>query len=129
MLFNTVWTILVLVYLTVVPRLLASLYHSLIALVLLATFFWFAGSIALAVRLGAHTCGGGDFCTSYQSAQAATAFGFFIWALFTALLVFEALGFLQHGIKGRANADGTGTQMTSQTAPETYPQAPQAAQV
>ncbi|KAK2608575.1 hypothetical protein QQS21_002922 [Conoideocrella luteorostrata] len=122
MLFNTIWTLLVLVYLGVVPHVAAALYHGIIALALLAitTLFWFAGSIALAVFVGARDCVGSGICSVYKAAQAATAFGFFIWIMFTVLLVFELLGFLKHGLKGRANADTTGTKMTPQTAPQTY---------
>ncbi|KAH0595116.1 hypothetical protein MHUMG1_06865 [Metarhizium humberi] len=123
MLFNTIWTILVLIYLGVFPRFLSSLYHSIIALALLgiSTLFWFAGSIALAAFLGAGTCSGNNaFCSTYRSAQAATAFGFFIWAMFTTLTVFELLALLKHGFRKGANADSTGNQMTTQTA-QTYP--------
>ncbi|GAB0137583.1 hypothetical protein EsDP_00005843 [Epichloe bromicola] len=120
MLFNTIWTFPVLVYLAVVPRVAAALYLSVVALGLLAitTIFWFAGSIALADYLGVSDCDGGDFCSVYKASQAATAFGFFIWIMFTVLLAFEALRFFKHGIKGRANADVSGTQMTSQTEPQ-----------
>lgn len=121
MLFNTIWTILVLIYLGVVPIVMASLYHSIIALPLLAisTLFWFAGSIALAALIGVHTCTVRG-CGPYQASQAATAFGFFIWAMFTVLTVFELLALLKHGFKKGSNADSTGNQMTTQTA-QTYP--------
>ncbi|KAG6009196.1 hypothetical protein E4U21_003049 [Claviceps maximensis] len=116
MLFNTIWTLLVLVYLVLIPRLAAALYLSVVAVALLGitTIFWFAGSIALASFLGVGNCGG-DFCSVYQAAQAATAFGFFIWIMLTVLLVFEGLAFWRDGMKGRANADISGTQMHAQT--------------
>lgn len=117
MLFNTVWTILVLVYLGVVPIVMSSLYIGIVTLPLLAvtTIFWFSGSIAIAAYLGAGTCDNSStFCSVYKAAQAATAFGFFIWVMFTVLLVFEILAFLRSG-RGRATADAKGTQMTTQT--------------
>ncbi|OAA36816.1 MARVEL-like domain protein [Metarhizium rileyi] len=122
MLFNTIWTILVLIYLVVTPLVLSSLYHSIIALPLLgiSTLFWFAGSIALAAFLGVGTCRNDAICGPYRSAQAATAFGFFIWAMFTVLFIFELLALLKHGFKKGSNADSTGNQMTTQTA-QTYP--------
>ncbi|GJN74745.1 hypothetical protein PLIIFM63780_009795 [Purpureocillium lilacinum] len=105
MLFNSIWTLLVLVYLAVIPRFAERAYHSLVALVLLGvtTIFWFAGSIALAARIGVPDCDHGSACRGIQSAQAAVAFGFFIWVIVTALTVFEGLGFL----KGGARADTT----------------------
>lgn len=122
MLFNTIWTILVLVYLAVVPRLMSSLYHSIVALPLLgiSTLFWFAGSIALAALIGAGNCNVASVCGPYRAAQAATAFGFFIWAMFTVLTVFELLALLKHGFKKGSNPESTGNQMTTQTA-QTYP--------
>jgi hypothetical protein len=122
MLFNTIWTILVLVYLGVVPHVLATLYHSIIAFGLLgiSTLFWFAGSIALAALIGAGNCNVSSVCGPYRASQAATAFGFFIWAMFTVLTVFELLALLKHGFKKGSNADSTGNQMTTQTA-QTYP--------
>lgn len=107
MLFNSIWSLLVLAYLAVTPRFLERFYHSFMALGLLVTtvIFWFAGSIALAVRVGVPNCSGdgGVFCSSARTAQAAVAFGFFIWAIFAALAAFDGLGFL----KGGARADTT----------------------
>lgn len=90
LLFNSIWSILVLLYLAIVPRIFARLYHSIVGLGLsgLTSLFWFAGSIALAANIGTH-CHGNFSC---HVAQAAVAFGFFIWALFTALTVFAGLG-------------------------------------
>lgn len=101
MLFCAVWSILILAYL-VAAHLVEKLYHALIALVLLAitTIFWFSGSIALAAYIGVPRCDG-PFCSTVQSAQAAVAFGFFIWIIFTVLLVFTGLG----ALKGGARAD------------------------
>lgn len=129
MLFNTIWTFLALVYLAVVPRVAAALYISVVALGLLAvtTIFWFAGSVALAAYLGVFDCdGGGGFCGVYRATQAATAFGFFIWIMFTVLLAFEALRFFKRGAGGRDKADASGTKMTTA---QTEPQAASASDV
>ncbi|KAG5985439.1 hypothetical protein E4U55_000001 [Claviceps digitariae] len=125
MLFNTIWTFFVLIYLVLVPRVAAALYLSAVALALLTitTIFWFAGSIALASFLGVGNCDGGGFCSVYQASQAATAFGFFIWIMLTVLLVFELIDFWRHGVKGRANADVPATQMNTQTGAQSQPQA------
>ncbi|KOS22049.1 hypothetical protein ESCO_002284 [Escovopsis weberi] len=90
MLFSSVWSLLVLAYLALIPLYFSKLYHSLGALVTLAitTIFWFAGSIAMAVRIGVPHCGGNDSC---MTSQAAVAFGFFIWAIFTGLTAMEGL--------------------------------------
>lgn len=92
MLFCAVWSFLVLLYVAVTPLVFARLYHNLVALVLLGltSLFWFAGSIAMADHIGVPKCHGDNYC---QSAQAAVAFGFFIWAIFTGLALLEGLGF------------------------------------
>lgn len=86
------------------PLFAARLYHSLVALVLLGitTLFWFAGSIAMADFIGVPNCRGSTFC---QSAQAAVAFGFFIWAIFTGLTIMEGLAFMRSRGRGGARAD------------------------
>ncbi|KAK5993012.1 hypothetical protein PT974_06438 [Cladobotryum mycophilum] len=103
MLFNSVWSLLILVYLAVTPLFLAKFYHNLAALAILVitTIFWFAGSIAMAANFGAPDCHGFSVC---QTAQAAIAFGFFIWAIFTGLTVLEGLSASRGG---SANADKT----------------------
>lgn len=100
MLFCAIWSILVLLYLALTPRFLPRAYHTMVALGLLVvtTIFWFAGSIALAARIGTHCHS--SLC---QTAQAATAFGFFIWAIFTGLTVMEGLAFSRGS--GGATAD------------------------
>ncbi|KAK0382718.1 hypothetical protein NLU13_9814 [Sarocladium strictum] len=110
LLFCAIWSILVLLYLALTPRFFPRAYHTLVALGLLVvtTIFWFAGSIAVAARIGTH-CGGNSTC---QTAQAATAFGFFIWAIFTGLTVLEGLAFNRGG--GGATAD-------VRSKPATYP--------
>ncbi|KAF4120400.1 Membrane-associating domain [Geosmithia morbida] len=96
MLFTTVWSTLVLIYLAVTPVVLPSFSIPIVTLVLvsLTTLFWFAGSIAMADHIGVPECHGNNFC---QSTQAAVAFGFFIWAGFTGLSVLEFLGFRRGG--------------------------------
>jgi len=108
MLFNSIWSLLVLAYLALTPRFFARAYHGVVALVLLCltTLFWFAGSIAMAVRVGDP-----DGCSHFNScrtAQAGVAFGFFLWAGFTALTVLEALSFMRSRGHG-AHADTTRT--------------------
>ncbi|KAI5458252.1 membrane-associating domain-containing protein [Mariannaea sp. PMI_226] len=93
MLFNTVWSFLILAYLVVATVFITRIYHGLVALGLLVvtTIFWFSGSIAMAAWLGAPTC----HSTPCSSAQAAIAFGFFIWAIFMGLTIVEGLGFMR----------------------------------
>lgn len=91
MVFNSVWSLLVLAYVGITPIYMTSVFHKLAALVLnvITTIFWFAGSIALAVSIGGPwRCGGDTFC---GSAEAAIAFGFFLWALFMVLTIVDAL--------------------------------------
>ncbi|KAI1463258.1 marvel domain-containing protein [Daldinia caldariorum] len=95
MIFNSVWSLLVLLYVGVTPLYLTSVFHRLAALALNAvtTIFWFAGAIALAVFVGGpYSCGADTFC---GSAEAAVAFGFFLWALFTFLTVIDAIDSLR----------------------------------
>lgn len=103
MLFNTVWSILVLLYLALSTTILAQIFHGMVALGLLiiTTIFWFAGSIAMAAWLGAPNCHGYTPC---GCAQAAIAFGFFIWAIFFGLTALEGLTFLR-GRGHSAHAD------------------------
>lgn len=90
MLFNSVWSLLVLVYIALTPRYVPSLFHGTVSLALewITTIFWFAGSIALAVYWGSPHCGGNTYC---GSVQAAIAFGFFLWALFAYLAIVDTL--------------------------------------
>ncbi|KPM44631.1 hypothetical protein AK830_g1896 [Neonectria ditissima] len=94
MLFCSIWSILILLYLALTPLFMARVYHPMVALGLLAVtaLFWFAGSIAMAVHIGVPNCHGSTFC---HSIQAAVAFGFFIWAIFTGLAVMEGLTFMR----------------------------------
>lgn len=96
MLFTTIWSILVLIYIALTPVFLPSLHMTVVALGLisLTALFWFAGSIAMAVLIGVPHCGGNNYC---QSAQAGVAFGFFNWIIFTGLAIFEGMGFMRGG--------------------------------
>jgi hypothetical protein len=79
MIFNSIWSLLVLLYVGLTPLYMTSLFHKLVALGLEAVtmLFWFAGSIALAVYVGGpHNCGANTWCGSIS---AAVAFGFFLW--------------------------------------------------
>lgn len=78
MLFNAIWSLLVLAYIGLTPLYMTGIFHRLAALALevITMIFWFAGSIALAVLIGAPRCHGNTFCGSYE---AAVAFGFFLW--------------------------------------------------
>ncbi|KAK7987168.1 hypothetical protein PG996_006231 [Apiospora saccharicola] len=90
MLFNSIWSLLVLAYVGITPIYMTGWFHKLAALVLnaLTALFWFAGSVALAVVIGVPRCGGGSVC---QSTQAAVAFGFFLWVIFMFLTVLDGL--------------------------------------
>ncbi|KAI5917915.1 membrane-associating domain-containing protein [Camillea tinctor] len=103
MLFNSIWSLLVLAYVGIVPLYAASLFRKIVALGLnvITTIFWFAGSIALAVFVGGPwDCGANRVCGSLE---AAVAFGFFLWAIFTFLTVLDALEALRsrgHNVGG-----------------------------
>ncbi|KAI2622339.1 membrane-associating domain-containing protein [Hypoxylon sp. NC1633] len=112
MIFNSVWSLLVLLYVGVTPLYMTSLFHKLAALVLnaLTAVFWFAGSIALAVLVSVYgDCRANTFC---GASEAAVVFGFFLWAIFTFLTVLDALESL------RSRGHNTGT---ASTKPHAYP--------
>ncbi|CAM1508582.1 Fc.00g054300.m01.CDS01 [Cosmosporella sp. VM-42] len=94
MLFCAIWSILILLYLAITPAFAPRAYHNLVGvgLLVVTTIFWFAGSIAMAAFIGVPSCHGNNFC---QSAQAAVAFGFFIFAIFLGLTIMEGLAFLR----------------------------------
>jgi hypothetical protein len=94
MLFNSIWTQLVLAYLYLTPLYYARFFHGIAALAVewITMLFWFAGSIALAAHFGSPRCGGNTYC---GSTQAAVAFGFFIWALFAFLCLVDTMAFLR----------------------------------
>ncbi|KAI0881382.1 membrane-associating domain-containing protein [Annulohypoxylon maeteangense] len=113
MVFNSVWSLLVLIYVGVVPLYLTSFFHRLAALALnaITTIFWFAGSIALAVFVSRfHDCRSESWC---GSAEAAVAFGFFLWALFSFLTVIDALD----SLRSRGHNVGPATKPTAYPGP------------
>jgi len=89
MLFNAIFSLLVLAYLALTPKYFPRFFHRLVALGLEAVtaLFWFAGSIALAAGFAHSRCGGNNYC---GSVNAAVAFGFFLWALFTFFAILSA---------------------------------------
>lgn len=94
MLFNSIWSLLVLAYVGLTPLYYTRIFHSLASLALewVTMIFWFAGSIALAAYWGSPRCGGNTFC---GSVEAAIAFGFFLWALFGFVVFVDTLGALR----------------------------------
>lgn len=94
MLFNSIWSLLVLAYLAISPVYYARFFHALAALALewITMIFWFAGSIALACYWGSPRCEGDTYC---GSTEAAIAFGFFLWALFGFLVFVDTLATLR----------------------------------
>lgn len=90
MLFNSIWSLLVLAYVGLVPLYYTRIFHRLASLALewITMIFWFAGSIALASYWGSPRCGGDTYC---GSVEAAIAFGFFLWALFGFLVFVDTL--------------------------------------
>ncbi|ORY70374.1 membrane-associating domain-containing protein [Pseudomassariella vexata] len=108
--FNSVWSLLVLAYVGITPIYMASVFRKLAALALnvITAIFWFAGAIALAVYVGTPSCYGSNRC---QSSQAAVAFAFFLWVLFTFLAVLDALEAL------RSRGHNTGARIGSKPTP------------
>jgi hypothetical protein len=105
MLFASIWSLLVLLYVGLTPLYMTRFFHKLVSVGLLAvtTIFWFAGSIALAVDFGGpYHCGGNHLCGSIE---AAIAFGFFLWALFGFLLVLDAI----EALRSRGHNTTTGS--------------------
>lgn len=90
-LFDSIWTLLVLVYVGLAPLYYTHLFHRLASLALesLTMIFWFAGAIALAVFVGGpFDCGTSSLCGALE---AAIAFAFVLWALFVFLCVVDAI--------------------------------------
>ncbi|KAL4728377.1 hypothetical protein ACLX1H_005122 [Fusarium chlamydosporum] len=106
LLFCVVWSFLMLLYLALTPLFAPRIYHNMIALGILAltSLFWFAGATAVAAHIGVPNCHGNTRC---QCLQAAVAFGYFIWAIFTGLTIMEALAFMR-GRGHTAHADKPG---------------------
>ena len=78
MIFNSIWSLLVLAYVGIVPIYLTRMFHKLVALGVTAVtmLFWFAGAIALAAQFGGD-CGPLNVWCGVMNA--AIAFGFFLW--------------------------------------------------
>lgn len=82
-----------------------------LAVLVVTAIFWFAGSIALAALFRGSYSG----FRFVQVAEAATAFGFFIWLIFTALAVIKGLA------SRGAVADGSaGSTTTAKPAGQPY---------
>jgi len=91
MLFNSIWSLLILAYVGLAPLYYTRVFHRLASLAVetVTMIFWFAGAIALAVFVGGpYSCGADTYCGSLE---AAIAFGFFLWALFAFLVALDAL--------------------------------------
>lgn len=99
MIFNSIWSLLVIAYIGLTPLYATHLFHKLASLALLAvtTLFWFAGSISLSARTGVPHCGANTWCGSLQ---AACAFGFFLFAAFAFLCGLDTI----EALRGRRNA-------------------------
>ena len=94
MLFNAIFSLLVLGYLAIVPAYFPRFFHRVVALALeaITMLFWFAGSIALAAKVAEPVCYGSNYC---GSVKAAIAFGFFLWAVFLFLVIVDTMDFLR----------------------------------
>ncbi|MCJ1416897.1 hypothetical protein MMC32_003236 [Xylographa parallela] len=88
MLFNSLWSLLLLAYLLATLR-FARFSHPIVTfvLLLLTALFWFSGFIALAVAVGP-SCYGNHAC---QTVAAAAAFGAFLWVIFLVDAVFAGM--------------------------------------
>lgn len=128
MIFVSVWTLLILLYLSLAPRFIAAVAHpfAMLALDALTMLFWFAGFIALAVfRHSASEVYIGDGFGDYYNAcgsggivgrwcgemEAASVFGALEWALFVATTVLLALEVLR-GRSGRSKTNTAGPSTT-----------------
>lgn len=115
--FTSVWTLLILVYLALAPRFFSALAHpiAMVGLDALTMLFWFAGFIALAVFhhqaedvyfggiIQACSIAGG-LCGEIE---AAVVFGALEWALFVATTALLALEFMR-GRGGRSSKTAAG---------------------
>jgi hypothetical protein len=87
LIFCSVWSILTVAFLVLSPRYDADGRHvghklTILAVEAVTAIFWFAGFIALAALIGVPDCGDGHVCAA---AQAAVAFGAFLWCVFPLL--------------------------------------------
>ena len=113
LLFASVWSLLVLLYVTLAPFYLITggenashikknLTHryAIIALDTITAIFWLAGWIALAELIG-----GPQTCTTFCAAvQASVAFAAFLWATFAASGVIEIWHLWKRGRNGKADS-------------------------
>ncbi|CAG8981323.1 hypothetical protein HYALB_00005123 [Hymenoscyphus albidus] len=91
LLFCSIWTLLILIYLVLAPIRFARFAHkyAILGAEFVTMIFWFAGFIAFAVLLNDWGC---DSRWSYcKSSQAAAVFGAFEWLLFLVSTVFSAM--------------------------------------
>lgn len=113
--FNSIWSLLVLAYIGFAPLYFTRLFHRLASLALLAvtTIFWFAGAVAFAAFVGPfrRNCGPDGHC---GSARAGVVFAFFLWALFSFLLVLDSL----EAMRSRKHTEPGGA--TTAAKPPTY---------
>ncbi|CAF9943396.1 MAG: hypothetical protein ALECFALPRED_000289 [Alectoria fallacina] len=129
MVFASVWTLLILIYLALAPRFFSAFAHpiAMLGLDALTMLFWFAGFIALAVfhhraeqvyvgdGLGDYYKGcsvAGGWCGEIE---AAAIFGAFEWALFVATTALLALEFMR-GRGGRSSKPAAGPSTFGDTA-------------
>ncbi|KAK0750356.1 membrane-associating domain-containing protein [Schizothecium vesticola] len=105
LLFTVLFSLLTLLYLTLVPLYFSRWHHPLASLgaAALSMIFWFAGSIALAASTTPY-CGGSSVC---GSANAAAAFGFVVWVLWVVVVVVLGRDVLE-GRRGAAGGAGVG---------------------
>ncbi|KAH6879849.1 hypothetical protein B0T10DRAFT_609800 [Thelonectria olida] len=105
MLFNTIWSILVFVYIAVIPIYSPSIYNSIIGVILegVTTLFWFSGSLAMAVWVR----GGAP--------AAAVAFGFLLLLIFLALFIYDLVSLIRS--RGRGAHEGATDHVKAQTHP------------
>ncbi len=104
MLFNSIWSLLILAYVGLAPLYYTRVFHRLasLGLEIITMLFWFAGSIALAVYVGGpYYCGGSHYCGALE---AAVAFGFFLWALFSFLVALDAIEAMRSRNHGTTHA-------------------------
>ncbi|PHH62676.1 hypothetical protein CDD81_6822 [Ophiocordyceps australis] len=94
MLFNSIWSVLALFFLTIIPLVYSYAHHNIVAILVLAStaLSWLAGSIAVAAILGPLSKSGKPM---YSLAKPIVAFSFFIWAVFMLLASLEVLGLLK----------------------------------
>ncbi|CAK7265761.1 hypothetical protein SEPCBS119000_001677 [Sporothrix epigloea] len=105
LLFASVWSIVVLLYIGITPLYFTRFFHRLASLALewITMIFWFAGSVALATDVGgpAH-CGGNHYCSIIR---AAIAFGFLMWFVFLLLVIVDTF----ESLRSRRNHTATTT--------------------